>query len=57
MPPKHEGGKEEMGVKKKKSVERNGRARKSLFMRGETKAESWGRRRRRGKDNGRRKVA
>lgn len=37
MPPKHEGGKEEMGVKKRESAERNGGVRKRLFMRGETR--------------------
>lgn len=39
MPPKHEGGMGEMGVKKAESGERNGRARKRLFMRDEAKAD------------------
>lgn len=46
-----------MGVKKAESGESNGRARKRLFMRDETKAELGGSLGRSGKDNGRRKVA
>lgn len=54
MPPKHEGGKEEMGVKKHESGERNGRVRKRLFMRGETRQRVGGSLRGRAKDKSRR---
>lgn len=46
-----------MGVKKAESGERNGGARKRHFMRDGTEALLGKSERRRGKDNGRRKVA